>query len=69
VTALGVYNRATAAVPFEPRALRGELLFAAALHPTLGPQGSGHNGTVWAVVTRRPFNQALARGPALTLAR
>lgn len=60
VTALGVYNRGPWPVPFEPRALRGDLLFAAALHPMLGPQGSGHNGTVWAVVTEKPFNQAVA---------
>lgn len=69
VTALGVANRGPYAVPFDPRALRGALLFAAALHPTLGPSGSGHNGTIWTVVTRQPFNQALDDGPARTLAR
>ncbi len=69
VTALWVTNRGAAEVPFDPRALRGALRFAAALHPTLGPQGSGHSSTVWAVVTGQPFNQALDHGPALTLAR
>ncbi len=59
VTALGVYNGGSMAIPFEPKALRGRLLFAAALHPTLEPAGSGHNGTVWAVVTAQPFNQAV----------
>ena len=38
---------------------RARLLFAAALQPTLEPAGSGHHGTVWAVVTEQPFNQAV----------
>ena len=59
VTALGVNNHGSHPVPFEPKALRGRLLFAAALQPTLEPAGSGHNGTVWAVVTEQPFNQAV----------
>ena len=59
VTALGVNNPGSRPVPFEPKALRGRLLFAAALQPTLEPAGSGHNGTVWAVVTEQPFNQAV----------
>ncbi|MBK8168631.1 MAG: DUF3438 family protein [bacterium] len=61
VTALGVTNRAAFEVPFDPLALRGDLTFAAALHPALGPAGSGHSGTVWVLVTRQPFNQAVAR--------
>lgn len=59
VTALGVDNPGSRSVPFEPKALRGRLLFVAALHPTLEPAGSGHHGTVWAVVTEQPFNQAV----------
>ncbi len=59
VTALGVANPSAYPIPFEPKALRGRLLFAAALHPTLEPAGSGHHGTVWAVVTAQPFNQAV----------
>ena len=59
VTALGVDNPSARPVPFEPKALRGRLLFAAALQPTLEPAGSGHHGTVWAVVTEQPFNQAV----------
>jgi len=59
VTALGVDNHGSRPVPFEPKALRGRLLFAAALQPTLEPAGSGHHGTVWAVVTEQPFNQAV----------
>ncbi len=69
VTALGVFNRGAMDVPFDPRALRGDLLFAAALHPTLGPRGGGHNGSVWAVVTSQPFNRVLDHGPAFTVAR
>lgn len=59
VTALGVLNTGPRTVDFDPLALRGELLFAAALHASLQPAGSGHNGTVWAVVTAVPFNEAL----------
>jgi|GEM_PF-648601 len=60
VTALEVANRGAWPVAFDPRALRGDLIFAAALHPTLAPAGSGHHRTVWAVVTAKPFNQAVA---------
>lgn len=68
VTALGVVNRGPAEVPFDPRALRGNLRFAAALHPALGPAGSGHHGSVWAVVSDQPFNRVLDHGPASALA-
>lgn len=61
VTALGVYNRSAHPITFDPRALRGELAFVAALHPTLAPMGSGHQGTVWAVVTPQPFNRVVNR--------
>ena len=67
VTALGVVNRGPAEVPFDPRALRGDLRFAAALHPALGPAGSGHHGSVWAVVSDQPFNRVLDHGPASAL--
>jgi hypothetical protein len=60
VTALGVTNRRAFPVDFDPRALRGDLQFAAALHPTLAPAGSGHQHTVWAVVTAQPFHRAVA---------
>ena len=59
VTTLGVDNDGARPVPFEPKALRGRLLFAAALQPTLEPAGSGHHGTVWVVITEQPFNQAV----------
>ena len=59
VTALQVQNRGAMAVAFDPRALRGNWQFAAALHPTLAPQGSGHNQTLWIVITSQPFNRAL----------
>lgn len=60
VTAVSVVNTSPFPVPFEPRALRGDFRFVATLHPTLGPQGSGHNGTIWAMVTDQPFNQAVS---------
>lgn len=69
VTAVGVFNHSPAQVPFEPRALRGHLRFVAALHPILGPQGSGHSGTVWAVVTDQPFDEAIRDDAALTARR
>jgi len=59
VTTLRVTNRAGFPVAFDPRALRGDLHFAAALHPTLAPAGSGHQHTVWAVVTDQPFHRAV----------
>jgi len=60
VTALGVVNRRSFPVDFDPRALRGDLRFVAALHPVLAPAGSGHQHTVWAVVTDQPFHRAVA---------
>ena len=59
VTTLRVTNRAGFPVAFDPRALRGDLHFAAALHSTLAPAGSGHQHTVWAVVTDQPFHRAV----------
>jgi len=59
VTAVGVENRSAQPITFDPRALRGDLAFVAVLHPTIAPMGSGHHGTVWAVVTHQPFNRAL----------
>lgn len=61
VTAVSVTNRSAHRVTFDPRALRGELAFVAALHPILAPAGSGHQGTVWAVVTQQPFNRVVDR--------
>ena len=59
VTAVGVTNTHFEAVDFDPRALRGALLFVAPLHPTLGPKGQGDHTTVWAVITAQPFHQAI----------
>lgn len=69
VTAIQVRNHGAMDVAFDPRALRGHWQFAAALHPTLQPQGSGHNQTLWVVITSQPFNRALDHGPALTVSR
>ena len=69
VTVLGALNRSAAEIAFDPRAFRGDVLFAAALHPTLGPRGSGHNQSVWVVITSQPFNRAFDHGTALSLDR
>ncbi|MCB1777813.1 MAG: DUF3438 family protein [Candidatus Competibacteraceae bacterium] len=69
VTAIQVRNRGAMDVAFDPRALRGDWQFAAALHPTLQPQGSGHNQTLWIVITSQPFNRVLDHGPARTVSR
>lgn len=59
VTVLLVNNRSANTVAFDPRALRGRLLFAAALALLLQPQGSTGDQTLWAVITAVPFNQAI----------
>ncbi len=59
VTVLLVNNTSPFAVEFDPRALRGRLIFAAALYPVIQPKGSPQDQTLWAVVTEMPFNQAI----------
>lgn len=59
LTVLLVNNRSANTLAFDPRALRGRLLFAAALAPLLQPQGSAGDQTLWAVITAVPFNQAI----------
>ncbi len=59
VTVLLVNNTSSVAVEFDPRALRGRLIFAAALYPVIQPKGSPQDQTLWAVVTEIPFNQAI----------
>ncbi len=59
VTAVGVRNTGAHRVAFDPLALRGDWQFVAALHTELQPRGSGYDSSVWALVSRVPFNQAL----------
>ncbi len=59
VTVLLVNNTSPFAVEFDPRALRGRLMFAAALYPVIQPKGSPQDQTLWAVVTDMPFNKAI----------
>ncbi len=59
LTVLLVNNLSNQAVAFDPRALRGRLVFAAALQPTLAPSGGLDDQTLWAVITAVPFNQAI----------
>lgn len=59
VTVLLVNNTSSSPVAFDPRALRGRLMFAAALYPVIQPQGSVQDQTLWSVVTAVPFNKAI----------
>lgn len=59
VTVLLINNTSERPIHFDPRALRGRIEFAAALHPTLSPQGTSRDRTLWAVITSIPFNQAI----------
>ncbi len=59
LTILLVNNTSSVAVEFDPRALRGRLMFAAALYPVIQPKGSYQDQTLWAVVTDMPFNKAI----------
>ncbi len=59
VTVLLVNNISSVPVEFDPRALRGRLMFAAALYPVIQPRGSHQDQTLWAVVTAIPFNKAV----------
>lgn len=59
VTSLKVKNRSPRALSFDPRAFRGRVITAAALHPTLQPKGSERDETIWVIITGIPFNQAI----------
>ena len=58
LTVLLVNNRSAAAVEFDPRAMRGRWMFAAALYPVLEPRGSRFDQTLWALISAEPFDQA-----------
>lgn len=58
LTVMLVNNRSAAAVEFDPRAMRGRWMFAAALYPVLEPRGSRFDQTLWALISAEPFDQA-----------
>lgn len=58
LTVLLVENRSANAVAFEPRAIRGRWLFAAALHPVIEPAGGQNDRTLWALISAVPFDKA-----------
>lgn len=59
LTVLKVDNLSAYPMPFDPRALRGRIITASALHPVLQPQGSVSDQTLWAIITGIPFNKAI----------
>ena len=58
LTVMLVNNRSAAAVEFDPRAMRGRWMFAAALYPVREPRGSRFDQTLWALISAEPFDQA-----------
>lgn len=61
VSAVHADNKSGLKVQFDPRALRGQWEFVAALHPVLFPNGSRTDQTIWVFISKMPFKQALAR--------
>lgn len=58
VTVLLVNNLSHEPIAFDPRAIRGRWVFAAALHPVLSPSGTTEDRTLWALISTVPFEQA-----------
>ena len=58
LTVLLVNNLSFQRYEFDPRAIRGRWMFAAALYPVIEPQGSRMDQTLWALVSELPFDQA-----------
>lgn len=58
LTVLLVNNLSSTAVEFDPRAIRGRWMFAAALYPVLEPRGSRFDQTLWALISNVPFDKA-----------
>lgn len=58
LTVLLVNNLSHQRYEFDPRAIRGRWMFAAALYPMIEPQGSRMDQTLWALVSELPFDQA-----------
>ena len=54
VTTIQVINNGTSRYEFDPRALRGDFIFAATLNVVLEPT-EADGETVWALVTNKPF--------------
>ena len=59
LTVLLVNNLSTTAVEFDPRAMRGRWMFAAALYPVIEPRGSRLDQTLWALISSVPFDKAV----------
>lgn len=55
LTVLLVNNTSSERVDFDPRAIRGRFIFAAALYPVLEPSGSKYDQTLWALISEVPF--------------
>lgn len=55
LTILLVNNTSSQRVDFDPRAIRGRFVFAAALQPVLEPSGSKYDQTLWALISEVPF--------------
>lgn len=58
VTVLLVNNLSHDPIAFDPRAIRGRWVFAAALHPVLAPSGMAEDRTLWALISKVPFEKA-----------
>lgn len=61
LTVILVNNRSHKPYEFDPRAIRGRWVFAAALHPRLDSSGSQRDQTLWALISMLPFEQAIHR--------
>lgn len=61
LTVIFVNNRSHLPYEFDPRAIRGRWVFAAALHPRLDPSGGQRDQTLWALISTIPFEQAIRR--------
>lgn len=58
LTVLLVNNLSHAPQQWDPRAIRGRWIFAASLHPVIGPSGSASDRTLWALISQVPFDKA-----------
>lgn len=58
LTVLLVNNLSHTVIEFDPRAIRGRWMFAAALYPVLEPRGRQFDQTLWALISAVPFEQA-----------
>ena len=59
VTAIAVRNQDHTPINWDPRALRGNFEFSAALHSAIAPAGRIGDESLWVVISSVPFNQAV----------